>query len=115
MAVVLPAVSANAAITPVAWKQSNAYDATRTATNLSNATGMDGTETYLYNHDGSIGGEPTTINYSRVGHPERRSLSTAVFDARKVWIVVDLGASYDLGTIQIWNFQWDSTLRRRSE
>ena len=24
----------------------------------------------------------------------------------KVWIVVDLGASYDLGTIHIWNFQW---------
>ena len=36
------------------------------------------------------------------------SLSTAVFDQRRVWAIVDLGAFYDLSTIKIWNLQWDN-------
>jgi hypothetical protein len=109
MAVVLTAASANAAaITPVAWKQSSAMDATRLASNLANANGMDGTQTYLYNLDGSIAGEPTSANdVEWVTRSE--GASNDVCAAEKVWIVVDLGAAYDLGMVHIWNFNWDNT------
>ena len=93
-------------ITPVGAKQSSAFSVDRVAANLGNATGMDGAETLLYNHDGSISGEPTSANGSQwVTRSE--SLTQTVFDDGKVWATVDLGAVYDLTTVKIWNFQWN--------
>jgi hypothetical protein len=111
VSVVFTAIPANAAITPVAWKQSNANTAARAAGMLSNATGMNGTQTYLYNLDGSIPGEPTTadnaewVTTSQV-QPDTAWTLSSCMAAGKVWIVFDMGASYDFGTIKIWNFQW---------
>ena len=55
---------------PVAWKQSNSLNTSRLADNLSNPTGMDGTETILYNLDGTQPGEPTSANGVCVGDLE---------------------------------------------
>jgi hypothetical protein len=95
-------------ITPVAWKQSNASNAARTAANLGNATGMDGAQTLLYNHDGSLVGEPTSVDNSQ-WNCRSESFSQTVLDQRRVWIIVDLGAVYDLSTLKVWNFNWDNT------
>ncbi len=114
VSVVFTAIPANVAITPVAWKQSNANAAARAAGYLSSATGMNGTQTYLYNQDGSISGESTTADYiewvttSQVQPGTAWTLSSCMA-AGKVWVVADLGAVYDLGTIRIWNFNWDNT------
>jgi autotransporter-associated beta strand protein len=107
-ALLWPAALCAAPITPVAWKQSNAGSAARTAANLGNATGMDGAQTLLYNHDGSLPGEPTTADNSQWGCVST-GFAQAVLDQRRVWIVVDLGAVYDLSTLKVWNFNWDNT------
>ncbi len=108
-------LAANAAtIIPTSWKQSNAFSNDRLASNLSSATGMSGDETILYNHDGSLLGEPTSANGSQwvtssKANPNTQPGRDAAMTAGKVWIVADLGASYDLTTIRIWNFNWDNT------
>jgi hypothetical protein len=102
------AMSALAApITPVAVKYSNAYSADRVPINLFNATGMNVAETILYNLDGTIGGEPTSANgVSWVTSSPGNEAAAAT--AGRIWIVIDLGASYALGNLDIWNFQWNT-------
>jgi autotransporter-associated beta strand protein len=95
-----------ATIVPVAWKQSNSFSSQRMATNLSNALGMDGTQTILYNLDGSLSSEPTSANGVSWVTTSNGNEATAAA-AGRVWIVADLGASYNLGTINLWNFQWN--------
>ena len=110
------AMSALAApITPVAAKYSNAYSADRVPINLFNATGMNVAETILYNLDGTIGGEPTSANgvswvtsYTSAGGDTPSNVNDAAALGR-IWIVIDLGASYALGNLDIWNFQWETT------
>jgi autotransporter-associated beta strand protein len=104
LALLWPSALHAAPITPVAWKQSNASNAARTAANLGNGTGMDGAQTLLYNHDGSLPGEPTSADNSQWNCVS--PLTQAVLDDRRVWIVVDLGAVYDLSTLKVWNFNW---------
>ena len=106
MALVLAANAATVA--PVSWKQSNALSAQRLAGNLSVSSGMDGTEMVLYNLDGKIGSEPTTANgvsWCTSGRPNAKGLVSAAATGR-VSIIADLGASYDLSSMRIWNFQW---------
>lgn len=103
-----------ATIVPVAWKASNSFSALRTPNFLSNSTGMNGAETILYNHDASISGEPNTANNSQWLTSSKTNTGTlagmdAAMTAGKIWIIADLGASYDLTTIKIWNFNWDNT------
>jgi len=103
------AMSALAApITPVAAKYSNAYSADRVPTNLFNATGMNVAETILYNLDGTIGGEPTSANGVSWVTSSFADVAAAA-TAGRIWIVIDLGASYALGNLDIWNFQWETT------
>lgn len=110
------AMSALAApITPVAAKYSNAYSADRVPTNLFNAAGMDANATYLYNLDGTIGGEPTSANgvswvtsYTSAGGDTPSNVNDAA-TAGRIWIVIDLGASYNVEKLDIWNFQWETT------
>ncbi len=90
-------------ITPVATKYSNVYSANRVPDNLFNATGMDDTETFLYNLNGTISGEPTGPD--GVLWMTSNTDTNAVTQGR-VWIVIDLGASYALGNLDIWNVQW---------
>jgi hypothetical protein len=96
----------------IEWKQSNSFNNLRLASNLENATGMDAGETILYNLDGTPSGEPNNANNiswltsAKVNAPA--TLATEIA-AGKVWIVADLGASYDLTSIRIWNFNWDNT------
>jgi hypothetical protein len=109
IALIITATATHAAtVAPVSWKQSNSFSAARTADNLSNASGMNGAETILYNLDGTVGGEPTSADNVSWMTSSNGDESTASEDGR-VWLVVDLGASYDLGSINIWNFQWDHT------
>jgi hypothetical protein len=114
MAVILTAVSANAGITPVGAKQSNANSAARGATYLGVAAGMDATETYLYNQYAPLATGETTgadlkewVTTSQTGPGWVGGLATCM-TAGKVWIVADLGDVYDLSTIKIWNFQWQN-------
>ncbi len=108
-------LTANAAvILPVAWKQSNSFNNLRLASNLSNATGMDAGQTLLSNHDGSPSGEPNTANDSQwmtssKANPNTQAGRDAAMAAGKIWIIADLGASYDLTSVQIWNFNWDNS------
>jgi hypothetical protein len=95
-------------ITPVAAKYSNAYSEDRVPTNLFNAAGMDANATYLYNLDGSPGGEPTSANGVSWVTTSWFNVATAAA-AGRIWIVIDLGASYALGNLDIWNFQWETT------
>ncbi len=104
-----------APITPVAAKYSNAYSADRVPTNLFNAAGMDANATYLYNLDGTIGGEPTSANgvswvtsYTSAGGDTPSNVNDAA-TAGRIWIVIDLGASYNVEKLDIWNFQWETT------
>jgi hypothetical protein len=107
IALIITATATHAAtVAPVSWKQSNSINTARTADKLSNATGMNGAETILYNLDGTVGGEPTSADNVSWMTSSNGDESTASEDGR-VWLVVDLGASYDLGTIAIWNFQWN--------
>lgn len=100
-------------IAPTSWKQSNAITAPRTAGNLSNAAGMDTTETILYNQNTTVSAPGETAGAdgkywatsSKVTTPA--TLGTEI-TAGKVWIVADLGASKNLTTVKIWNFQWQS-------
>jgi methionine-rich copper-binding protein CopC len=99
-------------IVPVSARQSNAFSTLRLASNLLNNTGMDGTGTVLYNHDGLPTGEPNTANNSQWVTTSRVSSGRSVaqeVDAGKVWVVFDLGASYNLTTLRVWNFNWDNT------
>jgi hypothetical protein len=100
-------LSANAAvIVPTAWKQSNAFSTLRLASNLGNATGMSAGETILYNHDGSPSGEPTTANSSQWTTSSKTTgggaagIAAEITEGR-VWIVIDLGATYDLTAIKV--------------
>ncbi len=77
-------------ITPVAAKYSNAYSADRVPTNLFNAAGMDANATYLYNLDGSPGGEPTSANGVSWVTTSWFNVATAAAEGR-IWIVIDLG------------------------
>jgi hypothetical protein len=103
-------------ITPVSWKYSNALNANRIPDNLSNAVGMDPTETFLYNLNtspafGAGVNEPTTadgVSWATATTPTGTAAATA-FGLQKVWIIADLGDTYDLSTIKIWNFQWQNT------
>lgn len=104
--IAIAAATANAGIIPVGWTQSNSYSAARAASNLSNTVGMDGTGTSLYNLDGSIAGEPTGADGVEWVTSSKGNEATAAADQR-IWIIADLGASCDLGTINIWNFQWN--------
>jgi autotransporter-associated beta strand protein len=108
LALLWPSALHAAPITPVAWKQSNASNTARTAANLGNGTGMDVAQTLLYNHDGSLPGEPTSANNSQ-WNCVSAGFGQAVLDQRRVWIVVDLGAVYDLSTLRVWNFNWDDS------
>jgi hypothetical protein len=104
--IAIAAVTVNAATNPVVWKQSNSYSGQRIADNLSNAAGMDVTETIFYNLDGSIGGEPVggnDVEWVTSSNGDEAAACTA----GKIWIIVDLGDSNYLGTINIWNFQWN--------
>ncbi len=106
-------LTANAAvILPVAWKQSNAFNALRLSSNLSNANGMNPGETILFNLDGSPSGQPTTadnVEWLTSAKVTAGSSIAAEVAAGKAWVIFDLGASYDLTSIQIWNFNWDNT------
>ena len=103
-----------AVIVPTDWKQSNAFNSLRLASNLSNATGMDSGQTTLFNHDGSPSGEPNNANNSQWTTSAKTTGGGAAGIAAeisedRVWVVFDLGASYDLSTIRIWNLNWDNT------
>jgi hypothetical protein len=103
-----------AVIVPVAWKQSNAFNTSRLASNLSNSTGMNVGETLLFNTDGTPSGEASNVNnISWVTSAKTTGGGAAGINAEisenRVWVVVDLGASYDLTTITIWNLNWDPT------
>lgn len=93
-------------ITPVAVKYSNVYSADRVPINLFNTTGMNVAETILYNLNGSIGGEPTSANGVSWVTGSHGTETTAAA-AGRIWIVIDLGASYNLEKLDIWNFQWN--------
>ncbi len=109
-------LAANAApIVPAEWKQSNANTAPRSASYLSVAAGMDGTETYLYNQYAPLASGETTgadnkewVTTSQTGPGWVGGLASCM-TAGKVWTVVDLGAVYDLSTVNIWNFQWQNS------
>jgi hypothetical protein len=106
---VLP-LGAQSVIPPAAWKQSNAFNNLRLASNMGNNTGMYTGDTLLSNHDGLPSGEPNNANNSQwVTSSKASGGITAAVTAGKVWVVIDLGAVYDLTDIQIWNFNWDST------
>jgi hypothetical protein len=98
-------------IVPVQIKQSNAFNAVRVASNMLNSTGMDGAGTLLYNHDGSLSGEPTSADNSQWVTSSKVSgqTITQAVAAGKVWVVFDLGQAYDLTSIKIWNFNWDNS------
>jgi hypothetical protein len=74
---------------------------------------MDPTEAYLYNQDevGGVGETTSADNKEWCTGSEAGNGWTfqQVLDARKVWIVADLCAVYDLSTLKIWNFNWDNT------
>jgi len=93
-------------VTPVAWKQSNAFNSRRLAANLSNAAGMDATGTMLHNLDGSETGEPTSADGVSWTTSSAGNLPAAAASGR-VWVVADLGATYPLDSIRIWNWQWN--------
>lgn len=103
---------ATISVIPVDWKQSNAFSGQRLASNLSNTTGMNGDGTVLYNLDGTLSGEPTNANgvswlTSSKANPNNLAGRQAAMADGKVWIIADLGDTYDITTIQIWNFQWN--------
>jgi lysophospholipase L1-like esterase len=93
-------------VTPVAWKQSSSYGNDRRASLLSNGAGMNTTASVLYNLDGSRPGEPTSANGISWMTSGNGDISAAVA-AGRVWIVADLGASYPLNGLRIWNWQWN--------
>lgn len=119
---VLAAVSAGLLLTahgdivvPTGWKQSNSFSNARLASFLSGATGMDETETVLYNQDGAGGTGETSgadnkywMTSGKANPNNQTGRNTAMTDGR-VWIVADLGAYHQLSTIRIWNFNWDNT------
>jgi hypothetical protein len=113
MAVVLTAVSQGAPITSTGAKHSNSLSAARGVDKVLNATGMDPTQTYLYNQDGVGGvGETTSADNKEWNTGSETGPGWTfqqIMDARKVWAVFDLGAAYDLGKLKIWNFNWDNT------
>jgi hypothetical protein len=112
MSMALLATASAAPLVPVIWKQSNSYNNLRLASNLSNATGMNAGETILYNQDGSTAGETTSAdNKEWMTSSKSPTVTTraAAMTAGKVWIVADLGASYNLSSIRVWNFNWDNT------
>lgn len=102
-------------VVPTAWKQSNAFNNLRLASNLSNSMGMNEAQTILYNlngstpANGSIPAEPTNANNVswltsfKTNAPE--TLNGAAANG-KVWVVADLGGTYSLSSIRLWNFQW---------
>jgi hypothetical protein len=96
-------------VTPVNWKQSNSFSVNRLASNLSNTSGMDAAETILYNLDGSPAGEPSGADGREWMTSSKSVNRAAAMAAGRVWIVADLGASYNLSSIRIWNFNWDNT------
>ncbi len=108
----LPASAA--VIVPVDTKQSNAFGSLRLASNMLNSTGINVSQTTLYNHDGSPSGEPNSANNSqwsttaKVNTGAGRTIALEVA-AGKVWVVLDLGATFDLTSIKLWNFNWDNT------
>ena len=93
-------------MTPVAGKQSNSFSSERTVDNLLNPLGMDGTETFLYNLDGSQPGEPTSANGVEWLTTSQLDEATAAAEGESgsspTW-----GPSYNLDSIKIWNFQWN--------
>ena len=93
-------------IAPVEVKNSNNHNSLRSASNLFSVNGMDGTETYHYNLDGSLPGEPTSMDNVSWRTYGATDPATAASEGR-IWIVIDLGASYPLGNLDIWNNQWD--------
>lgn len=106
--------ASGAVIVPVEWKQSNAFNTLRLASNMGNATGMNTGEAILFNHDGAPSGEPNNANNSQWTTTAKTTGGgaagiTAEISEDRVWVIMDLGASYDLTTIRIWNFNWDNT------
>jgi hypothetical protein len=96
-------------IVPVAWKQSNALGDLRTASFLSNGTGMNPEQTILYNLNASLAGEPNTANSISWATTSKTTAPATIAQevaAGKVWIVADLGGITNLSSLQLWNFQW---------
>ena len=93
-------------ITPVAAKQSNSFSLQRTVDNLASGVGMNAEETIFYNLDGTEAGEPSSANgvvWMTTGELDEVGAAAE----GRVWIVADLGGTYALSTLQIWNFQWN--------
>jgi lysophospholipase L1-like esterase len=101
------AIAGAITVTPVAWKQSNSFSNDRRAFQLSNATGMSSDASLLYNLDGSQPGEPVSANGVSWMTSGKGDLSAAAA-AGKVWVVADLGASYPLNGLRLWNWQWNN-------
>lgn len=95
----------------IEWKQSNAFNNLRLASNLENANGLDSGQTLLYNQNTTTAAPGETagadnkywLTSSKVTSPD--TLAT-VMTGGKVWVVADLGAAYDLTSVRLWNFQW---------
>ncbi len=98
-------IPAQSIVNGVIAKASNSYSSDRLPCNLLNADGMDLTETYFYNLDGSETGEPTSANNVEwvTINPD---LANAI-DQDKVWVVFDLGAVRQITQMDIWNWQWN--------
>jgi len=95
------------------WKQSNAFNTLRLASNLENPAGMDAAQTLLYNQNTTTPAAGETAGadnkyWMTTSRVAAGSSLAAVMTAGKVWVVADLGASYDLTSVKIWNFQWQN-------
>jgi hypothetical protein len=97
----------------IEWKQSNAFNTLRLASNLENPAGMDAAQTLLYNQNTTTPAAGETAGadnkyWMTTSRVAAGSSLAAVMTAGKVWVVADLGASYDLTSVKIWNFQWQN-------
>lgn len=113
--IILAAVSASLllaangdTIVPIGWKYSNAYNSDRVAAKLSNAAGMDPTETFLYNQGAPLSTGETTSANGKYWMTTSKGTEATAAAAGRVWIVADLGGTYDLTTLKIWNVNWDT-------
>lgn len=92
-------------VTPTLVKTSTSLSSARLASNLFTTNGMSASGDALYNLDGSLAGEPTSadlVSWVTTSGGESSMLASA-----KTWFVADLGASYPVDNVHVWNFQWN--------
>lgn len=100
-----------AVIVPAAWKHSNAFTSARFASNLGNSAGMNVGQTVLYDQNITVQAPGETAGADGkewLAGGISVANTNAALAANKVWVIIDLGASYTLNSIQIWNFQWNN-------